>query len=379
MNLALITGSMPPGKDGVGDYTRLLAEECRRAGHRVVTVAINDRFIAHEGPQEIGAVPSLRLDAARPWPERVADAQRFLDDAEIDTVSLQYVGYSYQPKGWPLQLGAQLAPLIRDRRLHLMFHELWIGDQAGEPLKDRLIGIVQKWAALRVIRRLRPVAVASSNAAYVAMLERCGVEAQVLPMFGTLAVAAPPERDWLFARVRAAFPEMMRREDLWIVAMFGALHPVWPPRPIFDVLAAGAAAVGRKLVVVSAGRLGAGEELWTQIQRDFGDRVHFLRLGEQPPQIVSEFLHSADFGLSTSPWEIVGKSASTACMLDHGLPVIVNRDDVRLTRHDSPPLHPQLVRMDATLAERLPLLVRKPAAPSVQRVAAQFLAQLDRR
>jgi hypothetical protein len=158
--------------------------------------------------------------------------------------------------------------------------------------------------------------------------------------------------------------------------MFGALHPVWPPRPIFDLLAAGAAVAGRRLVVASAGRLGPGGNLWSQIQQEFGDRIHFLRLGELPPQIVSEFLHSADFGLSTSSWELVGKSASTACMLDHGLPVIVNRDDAHMSRGAVPSIHPQLIRMDTTLAGRLPLLARQPAMPSVQTVAAQFLAQL---
>lgn len=376
MNLALITGSMPPGKDGVGDYTRLLAEECQRAGHRTVTLAINDRFIAHETAQPAGPVPGLRLDAALPWAQRIAAAQRFLDAAEIDTVGLQYVGYSYHPKGWPLRLAGQLAPLVRGRRLHLMFHELWIGDHPREPLKDRLIGALQKWAALRVIRRLKPVAVATSNPAYAAIFQRLGVDARVLPMFGTLPVAPPPGEDWLFARLQSEIPGLARRDEVWIVAMFGALHPVWPPRPIFAVLAAGAAAAGRRLVVASAGRLGPGENLWSQIQQEFGDRIHFLRLGEQPSQIISEFLHSADFGLSTSSWELVGKSASTACMLDHGLPVIVNRDDAQTSRGEVPSIHPQLIRLDTTLAERLPLLRRQPAFPSVQKVAAQFLAQL---
>ena len=42
MKIIFLTGSLEKGRTGVGDYTRLLASECKRLGHEVQTIALND-------------------------------------------------------------------------------------------------------------------------------------------------------------------------------------------------------------------------------------------------------------------------------------------------------------------------------------------------
>jgi hypothetical protein len=42
MKILFLTGSLEPGKDGVGDYTRLLANECGERGHEVFLLGLND-------------------------------------------------------------------------------------------------------------------------------------------------------------------------------------------------------------------------------------------------------------------------------------------------------------------------------------------------
>ena len=56
--------------------------------------------------------------------------------------------------------------------------------------------------------------------------------------------------------------------------------------------------------------------------------IDFRRLGEQSLENISQFLGSVHFGVATTPLSLIGKSSCTAAMLDHGLPVIVNRNDV---------------------------------------------------
>ena len=42
MNLLFVCTSLQPGRDGVGDYSRLLASACADAGHTCALLAIND-------------------------------------------------------------------------------------------------------------------------------------------------------------------------------------------------------------------------------------------------------------------------------------------------------------------------------------------------
>jgi hypothetical protein len=132
------------------------------------------------------------------------------------------------------------------------------------------------------------------------------------------------------------------------------------------------------VALVSAGRLGAGESIWTEIAGTYGSRVPMLRLGEQPAGRISELLNSVDFGIATSPLALIGKSATVAAMFDHGLPVVVNRDDCRWpapkTTDDREAA--LVIPMNRDLAARLRDARRLPAAWRLPSVATQWLGEL---
>jgi hypothetical protein len=88
------------------------------------------------------------------------------------------------------------------------------------------------------------------------------------------------------------------------------------------------------------------------------------------------FLQSIDFGLATTPWQLIGKSASTAAMLDHGLPVIVSRDDVDVGCEGSPSQDPLLRRMSADLPQWLEQVRRRPPRDRLAAMSTQFIADL---
>ena len=46
MKIVFICGSAQPGKDGVGDYVRLLALSLLKMGHQAAIVAYNDKFVS---------------------------------------------------------------------------------------------------------------------------------------------------------------------------------------------------------------------------------------------------------------------------------------------------------------------------------------------
>ena len=357
MRIAFINISAEPGKDGVGDYTRGFAEELLRLGHEVRVVALNDRFVEaaveEEQPAALARVRTLRLPARQDWDERIGLAGACLDSFVPNWVSLQFVCYGFQKKGIVYALPRRLKLLTHGRKLHMMFHEIWIGEEVGFGLKRRMVGAVQRFFIRKLVRKLRPDVMHTSNAPFQAILARDGIPAGILPLFGAIPLVENPCFGWIEERLKTASGTDFHRERYWLFGIFGGLPPVWPPEPLLPRLIAAARGAGKEVALISIGRMGGGEQLWERMSQDYGDRMVFVRLGEQPSEKVSELLTFLDYGIATSPWLILGKSSTSASMLEHGLPVIVNLDNVRFRTRSSGPDNPLLIQRDVKMEVRL--------------------------
>ena len=202
-----------------------------------------------------------------------------------------------------------------------------------------------------------------NTAAYAGLLRAHGIAASTLPLCGSSPLP-PPE-----------IPPRTRGATL-VFGMFGALHPVWPAEPLFSTLRT----LGKKIVIAHIGRLGAsGEPLWQKLTTDYAGAFEFRRHGEQPAEKIAEFFRAEiDFGIATTPWELIGKSATVAAMLEHGLPVIVNRDDWHTVgAMDTAPASPLLIKMDGMLPEKITASVRGEPVSLLPAVAARFLRDLE--
>ena len=237
MRIAFICGSIEPGRDGVGDYTRRLAVECIRQGHECRIVALNDKRSAGCETQECDGVQidCLRLPGSLPWKERFEQAREFLSAFDPDWISLQFVPYGFHPKGIPWRLICGLKAVIAGKPLQIMFHELWIGFGAAAPLKVRCIGALQRLCISRIIQTLKPRAIHTSNATYVGLLKRVGGLATELPLFGNIPVVdLGPESALPAQFVAAGIPSNPASRSGWLLAVFfGTLHPEWEPQPIY--------------------------------------------------------------------------------------------------------------------------------------------------
>jgi len=147
---------------------------------------------------------------------------------------------------------------------------------------------------------------------------------------------------------------------------------------LLDELQVAAAAAGKRVAIVSAGRLGAGERIWQEMAAAHGARVPMLHLGEQPAARISQLFNSVDFGIATTPFALIGKSATVAAMLDHGVPVVVNRDDCRWPAPQTTDEREAalLIRMSSDLPVRLRQGRRLPAVWRLPAVASQWLGAL---
>jgi len=349
MRIAFVTSGLEPGHNGVGDYTTLLAAECERAGHATCRVALNDR----EADAADASVGELRLHRAVPWASRAAQAERFLAEFAPDFVSLQFVCYGFHPRGF---VGSHVGALLRRWPMHVFLHELWLGDEVGAAWKHRAIGWLQRRGVLALVNSPAVRLVHTSNEAYVHLLSRRGVAARTLPLFGSLPLPTPG---------------IAPPSESLAVALFGTLHPVWPAEPLFSTLRG----LNRTISITHAGGIGAGGALWERLAREDASHFTFRRLGAQPPQAVADLFAASHCGIATTPWALIGKSASAAAMLDAGLPVIVNRDDVHFRDLPPPPFDPLLLPLDEHLAERLRCVTRRPPKLRLPEVAARFLTE----
>lgn len=375
MNLLFVCTSLEPGRDGVGDYTRLLASACADAGHACALLAINDAHlkdsepVVHETQTERGhAFPVLRLSPAKPWTARYEHAQAFVATHAPDWLSWQIVPYGFHPKGIIPDSAFEFARLGQGRLNHLMLHELWIGLSLGEPFKNRVYGFFQRRALMAFIQCLAPALIDTTNPAYRTVLIHEGCSPGVLPLCGNIPIEP-----------MSAAP---RRAE-WVGGIFGTVHTQFDPRRCISALASGAKASKHTLRILGFGRLGEhGDKLFAQLKDEYSHRhIVIENLGERPQAEVSRLLQSLDFGIGTHPWALIGKSGAVAAMLDHGIPVIVPRDDWSLRKPPTPPpLRDSLVvRLADTPSELMAgwLSRRRPPLARLGALGTAFLSRLN--
>lgn len=380
VNFAFLTSSLAPGRDGVGDYTRQVSRALTATGHRCLLISLNDGEATDDGESWCGRV--LRLSGAASWASRTERALAALREFQPDWVSLQFVCYGFHPKGLTFGLAAQFAPLFAVGRGHVMLHELWIGESDEYGLKDRVVGSLQKRGMLRLLRVLRPAVVHTSNPVYVELLRRNAVSARELPLPGNIPVVEP-ESGWLETTMRSnrlIGPESFARDDWWVAGVFGTIHPHWDAAQWIEQLCDLAREQRKRLLVLHLGYTPeAGAAAWKRLANDYAARGAFLALGAQSAERISTVLQNLDFGIATSPWTLIGKSGSVAALLDHGIPVMVPRDDWKLRRGPTPEptSHPLLFRGEEFFrALRGGRLTRRKPEPRIRSIAEQMLRDL---
>lgn len=347
MKIAFLCGCLEPGRDGVGDYTRRLAAELILQGHQATIIAINDPHFAQvvlDNNEEKRSFRSasemecalntlqgatwqdsnethievLRLPRAMPWLERVRIAQRYVEEFAPNWMSLQYVPYSFHPKGIPFSIPGRLCEIGNGRDWHIMFHELWIGITRSSTLKHKLTGFVQRIVTRRLIARLNPKVVTTSMNLYVEMLRRIGTPSTLLPIFGCIDVSKSEDK-WLHSQLMFHDIDTLTQRNDWLIAgIFGALYFSFDVTKAVEQLRSEARLQNKQLLILAAGANSDGRT-WAKKLSDETSGTKVVHLGQLTPTQVSSFLSCLDIGLPAAPWQMLGKSSVAATMCDHGI------------------------------------------------------------
>jgi hypothetical protein len=316
MKIVFICGSLEPGKDGVGDYVRRLASELITLGNKVGAVALNDRNIdkMFSGIQEgIGAsISVLRIPSSYLYKEQTKMANKWIDEFNPDWVSLQYVPFSFQLKGLPFRFGSKLAKISKGRYLHIMFHELWVGMDVEAPIKHLLWGFVQRKLIKALVRKTKPDVIHTQTHLYIEQLKRLSLKADFLPLFSNIQVVNNTctylGNDIVSPQVKISF------------ILFASIQPGAPVNFFAKDVKEFAYQNNIDVSITFLGRNGAEQNCWIEACKANG--IDVVVLGEQSDEQISNALHSATYGISTTPIPQLEKSGAVAAMLEHGLPVI---------------------------------------------------------
>ena len=360
----------------MGDYTLRLASVLKRRGEDVFCISLADRFIP-AGEEladqnslfvERHLVPIKRLSEKLSWIERISILQNLLDEFQPDWISLQYVPYGFDKRGLPINLPVRLGSLSGSFRWHIMFHELCIGTLKHERLKSRLTGLCQQWIARRLGSILKPRHVNTTNEYYSGQLASLGIRATVLPLFSNIPLHLSNECMRSNLLSRCGLNQSLELTRIYVI--FGTIHPEWDSSILLDTIRL----VGDQALIVSIGRTGSkGQDSWFRIAAQKTAKLHFLMLGELSHEEISRVLLAADYGVSTGPIELAGKSSTLAAMKEHGLPVIVTRRLLPWSQSKDD----QIVFLESASYETHQKLSKTNASQTIERVCLEFLESLQ--
>ena len=318
MKIVFLCGSLNPGRDGVGDYTRRLAAEMILRKHQAQIIALKDRD-AGEVLLEKQRANSVEIETLR-IPQSLSDAGRLplvkesVKSFAPDWISLQFVPFSFHKRGLPFEMGKMLKNISSSVSWHVMFHEIW----QGGSFKNNLIGRIQKKIIKSMLNSIKPRCISTSNVFYRNNLSAIGVSSEKIQVFNSIDQGSNPEN---IAEVCLPEEVLADRQNFVVASFFGGMVYNQELLENLKILAKKTEKAGKKLFVSHIGYCPPAETFFPEIMREIG--VPTAVFGERREQEVANYLFQADLGLSTHPKILYEKSSGIAAMLNNGLPVLL--------------------------------------------------------
>jgi hypothetical protein len=308
MKILFLCGSIEPGKDGVGDYTRRLAGELIRTGYEALILSLCDKQVVTVVNQtqmiENTPVRVRRIPVAISYRQRLAWTQEIFKEEVPDWISFQFVPYSYHPKGLPFWVPKFLSKLKGVYRWQFMFHELWIGIDRSSPSKDKVIGLLQKRLIQKINKSVEPKVVHTQAKIYQYYLSKSNITANYLPLFGNVAVTASKNCT----------------SEYVLFVVFATIHNDAPFEDFIIDLKKEMLGINKQAKFIFIGLHGQLLNTWTIILDQYG--IKYELLGQSSEEKISQVLINGDYGISSTPYKISDKSGVVAAMREHKLTII---------------------------------------------------------
>ena len=284
MRIIFITGPIIPQKCGITDHINNLTTELVRLGHEV-KICEFEKFIKFTSQVE--------------------------KKYSGDVFSIQFSPFAFSSSGLCKNKLIKLSQLLRSKATHVNFHEIWIGDYIGAKLMERIRGLMQKKEILLFLKILAPKVITTSNSASLFRLQKAGVHASYLYLFGN-------------------FPAVPRSKEpdthLLKIADFGTPYKKFPYHDLFQKVSEISTQLGRRCHIKIIGLQRDSKGLMQLINT--ANKFSFIieKTGKLTNQEVSKHIKNCNLGISTTPYDTMGKSSATAAILEQGTPIITYDD-----------------------------------------------------
>lgn len=311
MKIVFICGSLEPGLDGVGDYTRRLAIELIKLGHQVVAVALKDSYITVvvSDLQYLDYVdlPVLRLPSVMSREKRLEVAKKWIDKIDPEWLSLQFVPFSFHPKGLILGLDKMLKMLGYGRKWHIMFHELWVNIGVEASISSIGLGLAQREIMKVMISNLQPKRIHTHLPLYRTKLNNIGWNSISLPLFSNIPVYTKPDN--------SEFDNVFR------IGVFSQADINLVTLEFIQGLLKQTMCTGRTVEFLLIGDIHKLRSFGNAVENLKGFNGKLKYTGFLEPKELSWALQSCVLGLTPVPRHALGKSGSVAAFIAHGVPV----------------------------------------------------------
>ena len=159
MKICFISGPYHPQRCGISDYIQLLISEFAKTDIECVHSIINEK-------------------------NPISKVANNLPDADI--YSVQFAPFFFSPTGLSANELQNLATALRNRKLHINFHEIWIGAYPKAKWKENILGWFQKKEIRSFIKKCKPKIITCSNSAALDRLQKENIDAKYLYLCGTI-------------------------------------------------------------------------------------------------------------------------------------------------------------------------------------------------
>ena len=303
MKIIFFCGSVEPGKDGVGDYTRRFCGELLREGHEVQILSLCDHQVSSctndYQVTEGTTVAVNRIPISTSNNQRLIWLQDILSEFQPDWISLQFVPYSFNSKGLPFWLPSFLKKLKGNHKWHIMFHELWLGIDIESSFRHKCIGKLQQLIIKKMVRNTNPYFISTQNKLYQFFLQLHNIEADILPICGNIPLTTLKNEANEFTQF----------------VLFGTIHPGAPFKDFVDDIIIVSSTFRKPIKFVFIGKNGDELSSYITILENFS--ICYEVLGIQSKKIISQVLINSDFGISTTPYFQTEKSGVYAAYREH--------------------------------------------------------------
>ena len=284
MNICFITGPFKPNKCGISDYIVLLTNELQDLGHSISRIII-------EKPQDFSTTNKKLLNS--------------------ELISMQYAPYLFSPNGLCGSHLTKFARVLKGKRVHINFHEIWVGAYPTANFIEKFNGFRQKKEIQNFLRLVKPEIITSTNTASLDRLNCSKINAQYL---------------YLCGNIRYSHTDLKNDTKKVKVAVFGTPYTKFPYIILFQRLVEIVNLTGKSVELKILGRQRDDNTLLKikDLSKKFEILIH--ECGELPAESISHELQQCDLGICTTPFDVIGKSGAAAAMLEHGLPVLAYDD-----------------------------------------------------